>query len=88
MAKFKDLSTGNELEVTDERRIEKLKGYPDKFELIVDYFDKKDNKNNKNKNKNKNKDVNVDNQVNEPDENADENSADDKEAENADENEK
>lgn len=71
MAKFKDLSTGNELEVTDERRIEKLKGYPDKFELIEDYFEKKDNKNKNNKNKNKNEEVKK--QENEPDENADEN---------------
>lgn len=34
MAKFKDLSSGNILKVTDKNRIEKLKGYPDKFELL------------------------------------------------------
>ena len=34
MAKFKDLSSGNILKVTEKARIEKLKGYPDKFELL------------------------------------------------------
>lgn len=34
MAKFKDLSSGEILEVKDVRRIEKLKGYPDKFQLV------------------------------------------------------
>lgn len=34
MAKFKDLSDGRIIKVTDKNRIDKLKGYPDKFQLV------------------------------------------------------
>lgn len=34
MTKFKNLETGKILEVEDKYRIEKLKGYPDKFQVI------------------------------------------------------
>lgn len=34
MAKIKDLSNNKILEVTDKARIEKLLGYPDKFQLV------------------------------------------------------
>ena len=34
MAKFKDLSDGRIIKVTDKNRIAKLKGYPDKFQLV------------------------------------------------------
>lgn len=34
MAKIKDLSNGKIIEVMDKERIEKLLGYPDKFELV------------------------------------------------------
>ena len=34
MAKFKNLESNEIIEVKDKRRIEKLKGYPDKFELV------------------------------------------------------
>lgn len=34
MTKFKNLETGKILEVQDKNRIEKLKGYPDKFQVI------------------------------------------------------
>lgn len=34
MAKIKDLSNGTIIEVKDKDRVEKLLGYPDKFELV------------------------------------------------------
>ena len=34
MAKIKDLSDNKIIEVKDKERIEKLLGYPDKFELV------------------------------------------------------
>ena len=34
MAKIKDLSNNKIIEVKDKERIEKLLGYPDKFELV------------------------------------------------------
>lgn len=34
MTKFKDLSDGRIIEITDKNRIAKLKGYPDKFQLV------------------------------------------------------
>lgn len=36
MAKIKDLSDNKIIEVKDKERIEKLLGYPDKFELVVE----------------------------------------------------
>lgn len=51
MAKFKDLSSGNILKVTDKARIEKLKGYPDKFELLEESKGTPVKKEEKNENK-------------------------------------
>lgn len=34
MAKIKDLSNNKIIEIKDKARIEKLLGYPDKFELV------------------------------------------------------
>lgn len=36
MVKIKDLSDNKIIEVKDKERIEKLLGYPDKFELVVE----------------------------------------------------
>ena len=36
MVKIKDLSNNKIIEVKDKERIEKLLGYPDKFELVVE----------------------------------------------------
>lgn len=41
--KFKNLENGKIIEVKEKERIEKLKGYPDKFEQIVEA--KKEQKN-------------------------------------------
>ena len=41
MAKIKDLSDNKIIEVTDKERIEKLLGYPDKFELVEEVKSKK-----------------------------------------------
>lgn len=51
MAKFKDLSSEEIIEVKDPVRIEKLKGYPDKFQLVEEKVEKKDNKKTDEKNK-------------------------------------
>jgi hypothetical protein len=34
--KFKNLETNSIIEVTDKQRIAKFKGYPDKFEAIIE----------------------------------------------------
>ena len=50
MAKFKEIYSGEILEVTDKKRIAKFKGYPDKFELVEESKGtpkKEDKKNNK-----------------------------------------
>ena len=41
MAKIKDLSDNKIIEVKDKERIEKLLGYPDKFELVEEEKPKK-----------------------------------------------
>lgn len=41
MAKIKDLSNNKIIEVKDKERIEKLLGYPDKFELVEEAKSKK-----------------------------------------------
>lgn len=41
MAKIKDLSNNKIIEVKDKERIEKLLGYPDKFELFEEEKSKK-----------------------------------------------
>lgn len=41
MAKIKDLSNNKIIEVKDKARIEKLLGYPDKFELVEEEKSKK-----------------------------------------------
>ena len=41
MAKIKDLSNDKIIEVKDKERIEKLLGYPDKFELVEEEKTKK-----------------------------------------------
>ena len=41
MVKIRDLSDGKIIEVKDKERIEKLLGYPDKFELIEEPKPKK-----------------------------------------------
>ena len=41
MAKIKDLSDNKIIEVKDKERIEKLLGYPDKFELVEEVKSKK-----------------------------------------------
>lgn len=40
MAKIKDLSDNKIIEVKDKERIEKLLGYPDKFELVEETKEK------------------------------------------------
>lgn len=47
--KFKDLENDKIIEVKEKSRIEKLKGYPDKFEAIIEpkKEDKKEEKNKK-----------------------------------------
>lgn len=51
MANFKVLSTGEVLKVVDKKRIEKLKGYPDKFELLEESKGTPVKKEEKNENK-------------------------------------
>lgn len=41
MAKIKDLSNNKIIEIKDKERIEKLLGYPDKFELVEEEKQKK-----------------------------------------------